>query len=92
MGLMRLLLLLSKYQNLKTGPVSDKIYVIPYIKTLQSCLWRAANCFKNLFIALITANGMKDFRAWLVNKDRRPLFSIKILLNCLGETQFYTSS
>lgn len=58
----------------------------------RSCLWRSAICFKKLFIALITANGMKDFRAVLVNKDRCPSFSTKILLNCLGENQFYTSS
>jgi len=91
MGLMRLLLLLSKYQNLKIGPISDKI-CHTLNKNIAVLSLTSRNLYKKLFIVLITANGKKDFRARLVNKDKRPSFSTKILLICLGETQFYTSS
>ena len=49
---MNLILLLSRCQNLKVGPVSEKLYVIPYIKITAVLSLMSSNLFfkKNFYL------------------------------------------
>lgn len=52
MDLMRLLVLIPRCQNLKTGPLSDKMYVIPYIKNTAVLSLMSKNLFQKIIYSI----------------------------------------